>query len=114
LPAVVAIRDPETLQTSKATTANALVAFSFGSTNKGSSIMEWTFRLTATLGPRVLARVAQIFDQHLLAIQDCTLKAYDNAVEIIVIAQTDEAKASRIQAQLSHLVDMQDVALSSR
>jgi hypothetical protein len=76
--------------------------------------MEWTFRITASPGPRMLARVAQIFDQHLLAIQDCSLKAYDHAVEITVVALTDEAKASRIHAQLFHLVDLRDVTLSSR
>ena len=75
--------------------------------------MEWTYRITATSGPRVLMRVVQLFDNQRLAIRSLSLKDSDGRVDILINADTATEQARRIHAKLYHQVDILQVELTA-
>jgi hypothetical protein len=73
--------------------------------------MHWTYKITAQARPRVLMRLAQLFDQQLVAIQSCHLVTIDDRLEIIIAIDTDAELAHRLHAKLWKHCDLLNVDL---
>lgn len=73
--------------------------------------MEWTYKIIAEPRPRLLVRVAQVFDQQLLVMSSlCLTQSTDQAI-LSVTVESPESLAHRIEAKLYHLVDVRIVEL---
>lgn len=76
--------------------------------------MVWTYRICAAARPRVLMRVAQLFDQQSVPMSRCCLLRREGMLEIEIIVDVDTELAQRIHAKLYKLEDLTDVELLSR
>jgi acetolactate synthase regulatory subunit len=74
--------------------------------------MPWTYQIAAAPKPRVLARVAHLFDQQLLTISALALTQNDEAVAITVTVAAETPLAHRLLAKLLHLQDVEQVHLT--
>ena len=73
--------------------------------------MEWTYKISASVRPKVLMRVVQVFDQQSVAMRRCLLEECGGLLQILIVAEVDEELAPRIQAKLYKLVDLGEVEL---
>ncbi len=73
--------------------------------------MPWTYQIAAAPKPRVLARVAHLFDQQLLTISALTL-SQNEAATITLTVEVEAALAHRLHAKLLHLQDVEQVRLT--
>lgn len=76
--------------------------------------MEWQYTMTCTPGPRLLMRVALIFDQQLLTLEELTWNCVDDGamVRVRVLVRCEEGLARRMHAKLLHLYDVMTVELT--
>lgn len=73
--------------------------------------MKWTYTITAESRPRLLMRVAQVFDQQSLLMRSLQLtQSSDHAVLHITI-EAPELLARRIHAKLYHHTDIREIKL---
>ncbi len=77
--------------------------------------MNWTYMISAVAAPRLLMRVALIFDQQSLTLSDVLWHHNDaeGNVAICVRVRCEEALAGRLLAKLLHLQDVWDVVLNA-
>lgn len=75
--------------------------------------MAWTYRITAAARPRLAIRVAQIFDQQLLEVDQFHLVREDAVTTIRISVDCGEPIAHRIHAKLYRLADVVRVDLAS-
>lgn len=70
--------------------------------------MEWKYAMTCMTGPRLLMRIALIFDQQLLTLEELTWSCVDDGamVRVLVRVQCEEGLARRMHAKLLHLYDV--------
>jgi hypothetical protein len=73
--------------------------------------MEWTYKISASIRPKVLMRVVQVFDQQSVLMRRCLLEECCEVLQIVIVAEVDEDLARRIQAKLYKLVDLLEVDL---
>lgn len=73
--------------------------------------MEWTYTIKAISRPRVLMRVAQVFDQQMVAMRECRLIDTGIALEITVTIEAEEYLARRMHAKLYKQQDMEQIDL---
>jgi hypothetical protein len=73
--------------------------------------MEWTYRISAAARPRVLMRIAQLFDQQLVPIRVCLLEERGGLLDIVITIDVEPELAQRIHAKLYHHVDLLSVDL---
>lgn len=73
--------------------------------------MEWTYKINALARPRLLMRVAQVFDQQSLVMRWCVMTEAGGRVDlrIGVVANADVAR--RVHAKLYKCVDIDRVDL---
>lgn len=75
--------------------------------------MVWTYRITAAARPRLIMRLAQIFDQQLLEIDRLEVIRERDVTVIRIEIHSDEYLARRIHAKLYRLSDVVHVVLSN-
>gem|GEM_PF-2657682 len=75
--------------------------------------MVWTYRITAVARPRVIMRLAQIYDQQMLEIDRMSVVREHDATAVRIEVQCDECLAHRIHAKLYRLSDVAHVELSN-
>ena len=77
--------------------------------------MTWTYTILAEPAPRLLMRVALIFDQQLLTLSDLSWRLNDGEgnVAITLCVRCEESLARRIHAKLLHLQDILQAKLVS-
>ena len=73
--------------------------------------MEWTYKISASVRPKVLMRVVQVFDQQSVAMRRCLLEECGEVLEVTIVAEVDEDLARRMQAKLHKLVDLLEVEM---
>jgi hypothetical protein len=82
------------------------------STNaKRTMTMEWTYKISAAARPRVLMRIAQLFDQQLVPICVCLLEQHGTLLDIVITVEVEPELAQRIHAKLYHHVDLLSVVV---
>jgi hypothetical protein len=75
--------------------------------------MVWTYRITAAARPRLIMRIAQIFDQQLLEIERLEVLRESNVTQMRVEVQCTEHLARRIHAKLYGTSDVIHAALAN-
>lgn len=75
--------------------------------------MVWTYRIKAVARPRLIMRLAQIYDQQMLEIDRMNVVREHDAAAIRIEVQCDEYLARRIHAKLYRLSDIAHVELSN-
>ncbi len=73
--------------------------------------MEWIYKISAAARPRVLMRIAQLFDQQLVPIRVCLLEERGGLLDIAITVEVEQELAQRIHAKLYHHVDLLSVDL---
>ena len=73
--------------------------------------MRWTYQISAAAKPRVLLRVAQVFEQQTIALQRLVLEEYGGALKIKVTVEAEEELARRVHAKLYKQLDMLHIEL---
>jgi hypothetical protein len=73
--------------------------------------MEWTYKINATSGPRVLMRIAQVFDQQMVLIRACHLLDSGNKLSILITVDVGAELAQRIHAKLYKQLDLEQIDL---
>jgi glycine cleavage system regulatory protein len=74
--------------------------------------MEWTYKITAASRPRLLMRIAQVFDQQLLSMRELKLADVAGVVTVQINVEVSADLAQRIQAKLYSHTDIRKVELS--
>lgn len=75
--------------------------------------MMWTYRITAAARPRLIMRIAQVFDQQLLEIDRLEVIRERDVTVLRAEVHCDEYLARRIHAKLYRMPDIMHVALSN-
>ena len=75
--------------------------------------MEWTYTMAAASCPRVLMRVAQVFDQQMVPMRECRLVDAGDVLRILVIVDVEEELARRMHAKLYKQIDLQAIELEA-
>ena len=75
--------------------------------------MKWTYRVTAAATPRLIMRLAQVFDQQLLEMDRLEVMRLQDATMMRVEVCCEEHVARRIHAKLYRLADVAHVLLSN-
>ena len=75
--------------------------------------MKWTYRVTAAARPRLVMRIAQVFDQQMLEIDRLEVMRLHDATMVRIEVCCEEHVAHRIHAKLYRLVDVAHVLLSN-
>lgn len=75
--------------------------------------MVFTYRITAVARPRLIMRVAQIYDQQLLEIDRLNVVRERDVTAIRIEVTCDEYLAHRIHAKLYRVADVVHVELSN-
>jgi glycine cleavage system regulatory protein len=75
--------------------------------------MVWTYRITAAARPRLIMRLAQIFDQQLLEIDRLEVIRERDVTAVRIEIDCDEYLARRIHAKLYRLSDVLHVVLAN-
>ena len=75
--------------------------------------MKWTYRVTAAARPRLVMRIAQVFDQQMLEIDRLEAKRLQDATMMRIEVRCEEHVAHRIHAKLYRLADVAHVLLSN-
>ncbi len=75
--------------------------------------MQWTYKITAASRPKVLMRVAQVFDQQLHSMSELMLADVDGTVTIHINVDVSADLAHRIQAKLYSQLDVRNVDLAA-
>ena len=73
--------------------------------------MEWTYRITAEVRPRVLMRIAQMFEQQMVSMLACHMETVGNLLDIAVTVDVDPELAHRIHAKLWKQFDLRNLEL---
>ena len=71
--------------------------------------MQWTYQITAASRPRVLMRLAQVFDQQSLVISSLTLALLNDYVKITLTVEAEPELAHRLKAKLYNQTDILEV-----
>lgn len=75
--------------------------------------MEWTYQIRAAARPRVLMRLAQVFDQQMVSMRRCEMLEAVDGIEISITVDISSELAERIQAKLYKQQDLLQVTLLS-
>lgn len=75
--------------------------------------MVWTYRITAVARPRLIMRLAQIYDQQMLEIDRMSIVRERDVTAVRIEVECDEYLAHRIHAKLYRLADIAHVELSN-
>ncbi len=75
--------------------------------------MKWTYRVTAAARPRLIMRLAQVFDQQMIEIDRLEVKRLQDATMMRIEVCCEEHLARRIHAKLYRLADVAHVLLSN-
>lgn len=75
--------------------------------------MVWTYRVTAAARPRLIMRLAQVFDQQLLEIDRMEVVRQRDVTVFRIEVHCDEYLAHRIHAKLYRMADVVHVVLSN-
>jgi len=115
---VVAGRNSESrTEVTKPATAQALAGFLLGecisNRERSGKAMVFTYRITAVARPRLIMRLAQIYDQQLLEIDRLNVVRERDVTAIRIEVDCDEYLAHRIHAKLYRLADVVHVELSN-
>jgi hypothetical protein len=73
--------------------------------------MEWTFKIGAEARPRVLMRIAQLFEQQMVAMRTCHMVTIDGLLDIVITVDLEAELAHRIHAKLWKQFDLLRVDL---
>ena len=73
--------------------------------------MEWTFKIGAEARPRVLMRIAQLFEQQMVAMHTCHMVTVDGQFDILITVEVEAELAHRIHAKLWKQFDLLTVDL---
>lgn len=73
--------------------------------------MAWSFQIKAVARPRLIMRVAQIFDQQMLEIERFDLTREGSIATIHISVECDEPVVRRVHAKLYRLADLAHVDL---
>ncbi len=76
-----------------------------------TTAMEWTYRISAEARPRVLGRIAQVFEQQMVPLRAFHMVTVAGLHEIAVTVDLDAELARRIHAKLWKQVDVVHVEL---
>lgn len=75
--------------------------------------MECTYMITADSRPRLLMRIAQVFDQQLLSLRELRLSVVDGVTTVYIHVDATPDIAHRIKAKLYSHNDIHEVHLVS-
>jgi hypothetical protein len=75
--------------------------------------MEWTYTITAASRPRVMMRIAQVFDQQMVPMRQCLLLESGQGLDISITIDVEEELALRIHAKLYKQQDVENISLAA-
>jgi acetolactate synthase regulatory subunit len=73
--------------------------------------MEWTYRIKAEVRPRVLMRVAHVFDQQMLSMRRCVMEERSDVADLEITVDAEEELVRRVHAKLYKLLDLLEIEL---
>ena len=73
--------------------------------------MQWTYTILAEAKPRVLMRIAQLFEQQMVSMQSCHLLTENDRLHISIVIYAEAEMAQRIHAKLWKQIDLLGVDL---
>ncbi len=73
--------------------------------------MKWTYQISATARPRVLERVAQVFEQQMIAMQRLVLEEFQGKLAMNITVEVEEDLARRVHAKLYKQIDVLHIDL---
>ena len=73
--------------------------------------MKWTYQISAAARPRVLERIAQVFEQQMISMQRLVLEQSQGKLAMNITVEVEEGMARRVHAKLYKQIDVLDIRL---
>ena len=73
--------------------------------------MRWTYQIRAIARPRVLQRIAQVFEQQMMPLQRLVLEESGGTLEMKITVEAEEELARRVHAKLYKQLDVLHIEL---